>query len=453
MSTTELQLEPVTEKIETVYNKIFWLSYIANVSLVTAVALTFRFAELVAYLGGTEQIAGTIVSIAVLGALVVRLFLGQAIDHYGTRKLWITSSLMFVASCSLFLICTQLTWMIYAARMGFAIGVAGMFTSSVVHIQKQVPAHQRTEIIGSLGSSGFIGMIVGSQLGDWIFHAFPDGPPQFLALFGGTVVLSLFYLGMVIYLTRRDGHIRPRHTFPAHQLLFRYWPGNVVLAAIMMGVGLSVTTVFLTRYATSMQMKNAIGTFFTGYAISAFICRVSTRHWSRTYGRHRMILIGLSGHALGHCLLPLVSFEWQFLIPAAACGLGHALLFPAVISKGAGAFPRQFRGSGTTLVMGFIDLGTVVSAPILGTIIDLFGFTQLFLTSATTIVAIAVIYGLTTARVPDSDVVPLADAVHAGRKKGIVSPVPQPHIDGGEPTEEIPEDAIPVPFPQIGRNV
>ena len=70
--------------------------------------------------------------------------------------------------------------------------------------------------------------------------------------------------------------------------------------------GLAVTTVFLTRYATSMNMKNAIGTFFTGYAISAFIFRVSTRHWSRTYDRQRMILIGLAGHALGHCLLPLV---------------------------------------------------------------------------------------------------------------------------------------------------
>ena len=453
MTTAERQLEPVTEQSESVYNKIFWLSYIANAALVTAAALTFRFAELVAYLGGTEQIAGTVIGIGVLGALVARLFLGQAMDHYGTRAMWITSSVLFVVSCSMFLVCTELTWLLYAARAGFAVGAAGMFTSSIVHIQKQGPAHRRTEIIGNLGISGFIGMIVGSQLGDWIFHAFPDGRPQFQALFGGTVVLSVFYLGMVIYLTRHDRHTRPRHTFPAHRLLFRYWPGNVLLVAVMMGVGLTVTTVFLTRYATSMNMKNAVGTFFTGYAISAFIVRVSTRHWSRTYGRHRMILIGLAGHALGHCLLPLVRTEWQFLLPAVVCGLGHALLFPAVISKGAGAFPRQFRGSGTTLVLGFVDLGTAISAPILGTIIDVFGFTELFLTSAMIAIVIAVFYGLTTARVPDTDVVPLADAVHAGRKRKRVSPVSQPHVEGDEQSEEIPEDALPVPFPQIGRNV
>jgi len=452
MSTTQTELKPVTEITGTVYNRIFWLSYIANVALVTAAALTFRFAELVAYLGGTEQIAGTIVSTGVFAAIIARLFLGQALDHYGTRKMWILSSLLFIAACSLFLVCTELSWLIYAARMGFAVGAAGMFTSSIVHIQNQVPAQRRTEIIGNLGSSGFIGMIAGTQLGDWIFHAFGDGRPQFLALFGGTVVLSVFYLGMVIYLTRNDGHTRPHITAPAHRLLFRYWPGNVVLVAIMMGVGLAVTTVFLTRYATSMNMKNAVGTFFTGYAISAFICRVSTRHWSRTYGRHRMILLGLAGHALGHSLLPLVSREWHFLIPSIACGIGHALLFPAVISKGAGAFPRQFRGSGTTLVLGFVDLGTAVFAPILGTIIDVFGFTHLFLTSAGTAVLIAAIYGLTTARVPDTDVVPLADAVRYKRKE-TAAEIPSPHIETGVSVEPLSDDAIPVPFPQIGRNV
>ena len=43
--------------------------------------------------------------------------------------------------------------------------LAGMFTCSIVHIQNQVPAERRTEVIGNLGSSGFLGMIVGSLLG------------------------------------------------------------------------------------------------------------------------------------------------------------------------------------------------------------------------------------------------------------------------------------------------
>ena len=70
-----------------VYDRIFWLSYIANVLLVTANAMTFRFAEFVKEFGGTESIAGFIVSCGVVSALFGRLFLGQAIDRFGVRRL------------------------------------------------------------------------------------------------------------------------------------------------------------------------------------------------------------------------------------------------------------------------------------------------------------------------------------------------------------------------------
>ncbi|GIW82057.1 MAG: hypothetical protein KatS3mg105_3864 [Gemmatales bacterium] len=111
----------------------------------------------------------------------------------------------------------------------------------------------------------------------------------------------------------------------------------------MMGVGVTVTTVFLTRFSTYLQSAGhgiqGIGTFFTIYASSAFVFRILTRQWSRTVGRHRMILSGLVGQALGYCLLPFVASDWHFILPAICCGWGHALLFPAVVSLGSGAFP------------------------------------------------------------------------------------------------------------------
>ena len=180
----------------------------------------------------------------------------------------------------------------------------------------------------------------------------------------------------------------------------------------MMGVGFTVTTVFLTRYATEKGFAG-IGPFFFGYAVSAFVFRVLTRDWATTVGRHRMVLLGLCGHAVGHWLLPVVAREWQFVIPAIACGFGHALLFPAVVSKGSGSFPPAFRGTGTTLTLGFFDLGAALSAPVLGTIIDDIGFTAMFIASGTLSVTIGVIYRLTAARLPDID--------HAGEPNSIVA--------------------------------
>ena len=69
-----------------VYNRLFWLTFAANTVLVLANALTFRFAEFVTFLGGTEQVTGTVISVGVLSAVAVRFRLGQDIDACGTRR-------------------------------------------------------------------------------------------------------------------------------------------------------------------------------------------------------------------------------------------------------------------------------------------------------------------------------------------------------------------------------
>ena len=423
MNASQIQSAPPLKR-HSVYNSTFWLAYAANVALVTANALTFRFAELIAFLGGSEKIAGFVVSVGVVGALVVRIGLGQAIDRFGTRRLWMLSSLLFLIGCIVFLVCRHLSWEICAARIAFSAGLAGMFTCSIVHIQNRVPHHRRTEVIGSLGSSGFVGIVIGSLLGDAIFNALPAGDGKFVALFGGATGLGVLYLALVARLTRRDVHVPPYETPAAHRLLFRYWPGYSVLAALMMGVGFTVITVFLTRFTTYLQTAgsdvNGIGTFFTGYASSAFVFRLATRRWSLSVGRHRMILAGLAGHCVGHCLLPFVTSDWHFIVPSIACGWGHALLFPAVISLGAGAFPQEYRGTGTTLVLGFTEVGAMISAPALGGIVDHFGslygqqvgFTAMFLTSSATALVIGIVYALTAARTTDNDgkhEIPLAE--------------------------------------------
>ena len=94
------------------------------------------------------------------------------------------------------------------------------------------------------------------------------------------------------------------------------------------------------------------------------------------------------------------------MLPAICSGFGHALLFPAVVSLGTEAFPREYRGTGTTLVLGFFDLGGALSAPILGYIIDRYngaGFSQMYFSAAAASVVVAVGYSLTGLKRPDSD--------------------------------------------------
>src|SRR5580704_932481 len=85
------------QQMSGVYGRTFWLAYLANSALVMANALTFRFAELVYFLGGSGRMVGDIVAAGPLVAVVLRLTISHVLDDYGTRRLWIICSLLFIA--------------------------------------------------------------------------------------------------------------------------------------------------------------------------------------------------------------------------------------------------------------------------------------------------------------------------------------------------------------------
>jgi MFS family permease len=401
-SPTTVTADVPEEPKSRVYNRAFWLCFAANFAMVCANALTFRFAELVTYLGGTELTTGEIVQVGMIGALLSRLFLGQLLDRYGTRLIWTSASVLFVVSCTTFVFLRELNWLMYAARVGFAVGIAGMSTGAILYIQNLVSRERRTEVIGNFGASGFLGMVVGSQLGDLIFHLTGDGERQFYVLFGAATTFAVLYLALCLIVTHGDGHERPHETPHIFRLMFRHWPGVIVLVAMMMGVNFTVATVFLTRMTTTRDL-GGIGVFFLGYCASAFCFRVASASWASQVGRHRLILMGLAGHAVGHVMLAFCYAQWHLILPSLCCGFGHALLFPSVVSLGSERFPREYRGTGTTIVLGFTEVGVALSAPALGWLIDtcreqgsVDPFTFMFFASATTAVLCGLVYFLAT---------------------------------------------------------
>lgn len=423
MISTAAQRETSPEQAN-IYNTTFWLAYVANVLIVTAHSLTFRFADYVKNLGGNEDLSGRVMSVAVIAAVLFRFFLGQKIDQSGTRRIWLYSSLVFIASCGMFLTLNSLGFGLYLSRILFNASLAGMLSCSIVNIQNLAPANRRTEIIGSLGSSGFIAMILGPWLGDLIFHFFPEAMVPFWIMWGVAGLMGVIYLGIVLLITR-DEIGQPHSPTPAgHTLLLQYWPGPIIWGAIVVGVNFTVISVFLIRFARHIGIEG-MGVFFTAYAVTAFLFRVGASGIARRIGRHRVVLIGLLGMAVGQFLFLLVDREWKLIFPALFAGFGHALLFPVVISLGSGAFPLKYRGTGTTLVLGFTELGTIVSAPILGTAIvwlEPHGFMAMFVAVGGFTLSVMVYYALTAARHPDVDRFP-QDLVDE-RRRNCMAPFP-----------------------------
>jgi MFS family permease len=179
-----------------------------------------------------------------------------------------------------------------------------------------------------------------------------------------------------------------------------------------------------------------IAPFFLVYSLTAFACRWIFRDWGTSFGRHGMVLWGLGSLTVGQLLFLAVSSGWLWMLPAVVCGFGHALLFPAIVSIGAGRFPIQYRGTGTTLVLGFTELGTALAAPPLGMLIDMGnvdgatrGFSWMFMSASAVAGLAAIFYALTAARHPDRD--PHHPPAQ-GRTAAIALPVIEAESDTGD---------------------
>jgi MFS family permease len=403
--------------LERISDPVFIFSYLANLTVVTANAATFVFADWVAWLAAHgsdatpyhEELPGRVIQYGILAAISVRIFLGQSIDRFGVRRVWLFMSALNFLGLFVFATLTQLSPMLYAGRILFAVGLAGMFTCGTFHIQSCVSERRRTEFIALFGSSGFIGMILGPQLSDLLRSLCNDNADVFFPrVFQATVVLIAAYIVFLIMATR--GLSRPEK-HPARPSLIRltrdYWPGWVVLVAVAMGIVFTVPSLYLVRFTNHADF-GGIATYWTTYAIMAFAFRLRTAALSQRVGRYRLIFCGLLFQGFGLWALIPVSESWHLLFSASLCGFGHALLFPSIVSLGSGTFPARYRGSGTNLTLGCLDLGVGVSAPLLGKIIDLpafdgIGFRQMFFVAGSMPLIVAIIWFLAKRHQTDSE--------------------------------------------------
>ncbi len=389
--------EDLSSSTPRAYGASFWFTYVANASMMVAVSLLFRYADFIAFLGGSELELGLIVGAGMVGALGMRIFHGIGIDQYGPRLVWIGSVALFIVSLLCHLAISDINGpMIYLVRVLMNTSIAGAFGASITYISLQVPKPRVPEMVGTLGTSGFLGTCLGPVIGDYLFRgAITRGTIN--GMFCTAAAISGVALVCAFLATR--GAVRPgkQPRPPVWRLLREYHPGPMLLVAVAMGLGVGMPHTFLRAYALELDIER-IRLYFLVYAAMAFAVRLLTRRMAETRGVRSMVLLGLGSLAASMLLYPLAVNEWTLAIPAAVAGFAHALLFPAVIGGGSISFPNRFRGLGATLMFAMFDLGNLVGQPSVGGLLEaarwarLPAYPTMFVTMAAVLLLVAVVY-------------------------------------------------------------
>jgi MFS family permease len=353
-----------------VYGRAFWSTYIANAAFTIAMAMMYRYADFVLFLGGNEWTVGRIVGVGMVGSLAMRFFQGFGIDHFGARRIWLCSITLFAAALAGHILLASADGpAIYLLRILYTTSMAGVFGASITSVSRRLPLARMAEVIGSLGTSGFIGMALGPMLGDYFCGGSSITRGDLNAMFAVAAGLGGVSLLCAEFATRSEVRPRRRRRPPVFWLLRRYHPGFLMSLAVVMGIGFVLPTTFLPTFAKEFGIART-GPFFIVYAATAFVARLSTRTMPHRFGVRPMIFIGLAALVASMFAYLPVTSEWGLAVPGVFAGIAHAVLFPAVTAQGSAAFPSRYRGLGTTVMLAMLDLGTLVGAPLVGGLVE-----------------------------------------------------------------------------------
>ena len=187
--------------------------------------MMFRYADFVHVLGGEERQLGLIVGCGMIGSILVRFAQGFGIDHYGASRIWVFSMAAYSASLLAHLLLTSaFSPPIFLVRIVMQSSLAGVFGASITFVSLRVPPQRMAEIIGTLGTSGFIGILIGPAIGDWFCGNEPPGRAALLHLMETAAAIAIAGTITTWFAVRGEFRFAPRNQPQLLDLLRRHTP-------------------------------------------------------------------------------------------------------------------------------------------------------------------------------------------------------------------------------------
>lgn len=365
-----------------------------------------HYARWIEFLGGDLRQVGLVMGVGSFLGLVLRPWIAQWMNRLGSRTMWAIGYSVFAVASISNLLLGELSFGIYLCRSGLVLGGAIVFTSGLTYVSQIAPAERRAEAIGILGVGGFLGMLVGPFLGDLFLGSADRQRVDFVWFFATAAIANLIPAFLLIFIrppAKSTVAVSIRLSEFATKVR-QHWPGTILLVDLAFGVCMCGPFIFVAsfidREPLSMSGFSVIGVFFWFYAGPAIAIRVLGRQLPQRLGTQRVLIAGGCLMSLGMFAFAMVGQEnpWLIIAPALLAGCGHSLMFHTMTALTLETFPVEVRGTGSTLALMMLDLGTICGAPILGLIGEQYGFRVLFATIGSTSLLATIVFWISHQR-------------------------------------------------------
>lgn len=248
------------------WTKTFVLIIMVNLLMFTSMYVLLPTLPVYAQeIGGSETMAGLIVTLFTFAAVVVRPFSGNLLDRRGRKTVLLVGIGIFLLSAVAYN-WAYVVWLLLALRMVHGVGWGVTTTASGTVAADIIPAPRRGEGMGYYGISAVIAMAIGPYLGLFVI-----GKYSFTALFGLSIAFAaagLLAAMLINYEQKATG--APKKAEKGVIIEITAIPPALVLFFVALTYGGIVS--FLQSYAGYRGIEN-IGPFFSVYAIVLLLSR------------------------------------------------------------------------------------------------------------------------------------------------------------------------------------
>lgn len=367
-----MQPTPSARKGDRLFTKDFLLVSFAGLATFANMSLLIPTLPLyVIQVGGKRSDIGVIVAAFAITSVALRPFVGQAVDRRGSKGMMVAGGLLVVLSAALYLLANTIP-LLLALRALHGVGMAVATTAALAFVAEAAPPHRRGEAMGVFGMFMSLSFVLGPMTGSFLADTW-----GFQALFIGMTILSV--VGLLLMLPVSAS----RPTAIAH-------PGGVSLSGLISRSALLPSVLFLAMAGTfAPQMAflplfaaerslGVPGVYFAVQAASLFVSRTVGGKLSDIYGRIPVIVPSVFLLAGGVTLLGFSTSPAMFFGAAVLTGLGAGAVQPVVMAFAIDRAPEQERGASMATLTAFLDLGIGVGAVLLGMVLEVAGFTAIY---------------------------------------------------------------------------
>lgn len=366
-----------------IVTRAFGFAFTTNLLMGLTFALFIHFAGFLVELGATEATIGIIIGVGSIGSLIARPYVGQLMDKIGRRPLIHAGNIINLLSLIALTTVTSITWWIYVLIIVHGIAEAVLFTSIVTYTADIVPESRRTEGMALFGVSGQLPLALGGLLGDFVLRSYPYATLFWVAsaLAGAALIAGLPLP------ESKDRQSRPSRGFLVAIRQRDLSPIWLITATFSVTL-ISIFT-FLKTYIDSSGY-GSVGIFFAMYSSVAIGIRLGGRQLPAKFGELRVLTTSLMVMAGGMLILGFATSTWMIALAGATAGLGHGFAFPILNSLVVARSTSEERGSALSGFLSFFPLSALLGAPILGWIIETFGYTTMYSLVAIQLFVVAV---------------------------------------------------------------